>query len=182
MSIRRFRQVVRETGLGSNDVKWLPIWLSKYAQFHSTPETEKLAVDRERAIAFLCSLKDRGQRAWQRLQAVRALQYYEHHVLGRTDSELRDVRIALADLAAREKRDAPAGEPEEVQARRIDPNERRCCSRRGGVCGRSITRGGQRRLRGVDQPVSGAVRGVNGKRCGSAGRGRHPRIHQRSGG
>lgn len=123
MSVRRFEQVVRSTGLAKNDVKWLPIWLAKFARFHGCGETEVLDVDRERSVAFLRSLKKNGSAAWQRLQAVRALQHYELHVLGRAESELREVRITLADLAAREKRGAAGAEPEEVLARRIDPSE-----------------------------------------------------------
>jgi len=76
MSVEEFRQRMARSGAEKNDCKWLLIWIEKYARFHKFADGEPLAVNVDLAIAFLQDMKSRSSPAWQRLQAVRAVQNY----------------------------------------------------------------------------------------------------------
>jgi len=101
-----FRCGLQAAGLGKNDRKWLPIWMEKYMGFHGFPASGDVEITAGRAVAFLKDLRSRTVPAWQRLQAVRALQQYSRLVLHTTCPPLNDIRRTLAGLAAREKHGA----------------------------------------------------------------------------
>lgn len=114
MSVESFRKAVEDSGLQKNDRKWLPIWLRKYADFHGASKVDAIPVTSELAIEFLKSLKAQQAPAWQRLQAVRAVQQYVWMVLKSNCAGLDSIRQKLSDLAASEKYGSPVKAREET--------------------------------------------------------------------
>lgn len=114
MSIERFRRAVEASGLSKNDKKWLPIWLEKYAGFHGAAASDAMDVSGDQVVAWLKSMKSHGSPAWQRLQAVRAVQQYGRMILGTDVQDLKAIRHKLSDLAASEKHGTPTRAPEEI--------------------------------------------------------------------
>jgi integron integrase len=114
MSVEKFRKAIAASGLQKNDLKWLPIWFEKYAIFHDAERAEKIAVSAELAIDWLKRLKAQQAPAWQRLQAVRAVQQYVWMVLDTNCPGLDVIREKLGDLAAAEKYGSPVKAPEET--------------------------------------------------------------------
>jgi integron integrase len=80
-------------------------------------------VDRELLISFLREHKAKGRRAWQRLQIVRAVEFYRDAVLRAAEPVLGEIRDALARAAEQERgTDRESAEAIEVIGI-IDPNE-----------------------------------------------------------
>ena len=72
MSTRKFRQCVATAQIGKNDRVWFPRWIDRYAG----PERNSpaaLTISTAEVIRFLRELRDNGVRAWQRVQALRAI-------------------------------------------------------------------------------------------------------------
>ncbi len=62
-----------------------------------------LSVTREEVLRFLQTLRDNGTPAWQRLQAVRAVELYRNLVLKTQQPVLHEIRQTLGRLAERER-------------------------------------------------------------------------------
>ncbi|QDV22268.1 integron integrase [Aureliella helgolandensis] len=62
-----------------------------------------LPINRNSVVKFSQSLLKNGAPAWQRLQAVRALECYRDRVLQRSEPDLTDVILTLTQLARRER-------------------------------------------------------------------------------
>jgi hypothetical protein len=73
MSVANYERLLHEAKLGENDRKWFPRWIRRYAS-SVTPVQGKLPVSSEEVIGFLQSLLKSKTPAWQRLQAVRAIE------------------------------------------------------------------------------------------------------------
>lgn len=115
MTLARFETAVRGDGVGQNDQEWFPKWLRRYAMSFRNGLTENLPVNRSSVINFSRSLLKSGAPAWQRRQAVRALECYRERVLGRSEPDLSDIILTLTQLAKRERNidvDAPPTEEE----------------------------------------------------------------------
>jgi integron integrase len=100
-----------------------------------TPENGRLPVSVELVKAFSRSLLDSKTPAWQRLQAVRAVEAYRDLVLGTGEPSLGEIRQALQRLAAQESDKAVTGaagasragvEDERHLVGIIDPEEPPC--------------------------------------------------------
>lgn len=122
MTVEAFKRAVESSGLQKKDQKWLPIWLEKYAIFHGAVPDQRLDINAELAIAFLKDMKSRKAPAWQRLQAVRALQQYVWMVADSNCPALDDIREKLSDLAADEKLGTMTKAPE-VTLHGLDASE-----------------------------------------------------------
>jgi len=79
MSVDRFCNLFPRAKFGNADKKWFPRWLKRYSSFINA-EGGQLSVSREQVIAFSQALHDNGVFAWQRLQAVRAVEAYQNLV------------------------------------------------------------------------------------------------------
>jgi hypothetical protein len=102
MSVQQFRGSLDGKQVGKNDKKWFPLWVRRYAS--SVDATaEKLPVTEADVIRFSRSLRDSGTPAWQRLQAVRAVEAYRNLVLQTEEPSLTEMRRTLGRLAAQEK-------------------------------------------------------------------------------
>ena len=102
MSVERFRECLVSTSVRKHDQTWFPRWVGRYLASESGNDKARV-VSRERVVAFLQSLRDRGTEAWQRLQAVRAIEAYRDLVLQTNEPSLLDIRQKLSELAARER-------------------------------------------------------------------------------
>jgi hypothetical protein len=119
--------VVQAAKLREQDRKWYPQWLRRCAEFVQVGAEGQIPIVRETVIEFLILWKNRGQKAWQRLQAVRAIELYRDVVLKTDQPSLTDVREKLAELASREQQQAALSNeqplPEHELVGVIDPHE-----------------------------------------------------------
>lgn len=128
MSVEQFRARLSRVQIHPNDLKWMPSWLTEYALSQSLDASAPLVVDEQTVLTFLRSLRDRRVPAWQRLQAARAVEWYQSLVLDRTDLDFGSFKRKLGELAQREKRagvleTCGPGLPGEGAAGLLDPSE-----------------------------------------------------------
>jgi len=102
MSVSKFCPLVNEAKIGKNDRIWFPRWLRRYAATVKAIKG-KLPVTEELVIRFLQGLRDDGAPAWQRLQAVRAIELYRNLVCETDEPSLHGIRQTLGRLADRER-------------------------------------------------------------------------------
>ena len=76
MSIERAKKAIQGAGLRENDRKWFPQWLARYAAWAKISAHQDLPVNRDVLIGFLRSIKAQGKPTWQRLQVMRAVEFY----------------------------------------------------------------------------------------------------------
>lgn len=128
MTISVFEQQVSVDGIvGANDRTWFPRWLRRYALNFRKGLINPLPVNRHSVVEFSRSLLQSGAPAWQRWQAVRAVECYRDLVLQQTEPDLSDVVATLARLGKQERNvdlDSPPTEDELAALRgRINLNE-----------------------------------------------------------
>lgn len=127
MSIERFRRQLASEPFAPADKEWFPRWVHRFAEFLGNPPGD-LTVTEPQVIAFLRSLRDSKTPAWQRLQAVRAVEAYQRITLGTTEPSLRAIRQTLSrladqDAAAPDRWDRPGTRDERHLVGIIDPRE-----------------------------------------------------------
>ena len=127
MSVGKFCQLLHDSKYGKNDKEWFPRWIRRYAA-GVKPAQVKLPVTEVDVITFSRSLKDSGTPAWQRLQAVRAVEAYRDLVLQTDAPRLNDIKIKLGRLADQERElgtgsGTPGIDDEKKLIGQIDPNE-----------------------------------------------------------
>lgn len=112
MSVERCLLVLKTARVHEDDRVWFGRWLRRYAVFLQQNETSTLAVSQDSVKQFCRKLLSSQVPAWQRLQAVRAIEFYRSEVLISADPDLLQIRQVLARLAERERvsRSAAAGE------------------------------------------------------------------------
>ena len=76
MSAETFCRKLPSLPFGKSDRKWFPSWIRRYAGSLDRSRKEALPVSESNVIRFLQTLRDNGVPAWQRLQAVRAVEAY----------------------------------------------------------------------------------------------------------
>ena len=102
-------------GINQNDRLWFPRWVRRYALTQRGGADRGLTVNQHSVISFSRSLLHGGAPAWQRWQAVRALECYRDLVLERAEPDLSHVILTLARLGKRERNvelDAPPTDEE----------------------------------------------------------------------
>ena len=130
MPVGRFRQLVQQGKYSTNDKKWFPKWIQRYAATAATRQG-KLLVSEFSVAQFSRSLRDKGIPAWQRLQAVRALEAYRTLVLETDEPSFVVMRQTLQRIADKEKvlgkgrgdSDRPGIADERHLVGQLDPNE-----------------------------------------------------------
>jgi hypothetical protein len=80
MSAIDFSRLVDGAKLGENDKKYFPLWIRRYAASMGIDQG-RLPVVPDKVIGFLRSLLKSSTPAWQRSQAVRAIEAYRNVVL-----------------------------------------------------------------------------------------------------
>jgi integron integrase len=127
MSVAKFCAILPGTKLPVTDKEWFPRWIRRYASSCGDPPG-KLPVSENRVVPFLQALRDHGTPAWQRLQAVKAIDAYRALVLNAEVPHLQHIRLTLSRLAEQEKvAGASPGSPGTRDERHlvghIDPSE-----------------------------------------------------------
>jgi hypothetical protein len=108
MSVSEFQRRLHGAKYPSNDLKYFPLWVRRYSQ-SVTEEDGRLRVSVASVKAFSRALLEMKTPAWQRLQAVRAVEAYRDLVLGTGEPPLGDIRQVLQRLVAEELADAAGG-------------------------------------------------------------------------
>ena len=80
MSVERFLVVLKTARIHEDDRVWFGRWLRRFAVFLHQPETKSLALSQDSVKRFCHTLLARQVPAWQRLQAVRAIELYRSEV------------------------------------------------------------------------------------------------------
>jgi integron integrase len=123
--LQAFEKEVRSLdGIAETDRTWFPKWVRRYALSVRKGLVHDLPVNRDSVIRFSRTLLESGAPAWQRWQAVRALECYRDAVLKRGEPDLSDVIATLA-RRGRQERNMDLHEPptaEEVAALRGNVN------------------------------------------------------------
>jgi integron integrase len=128
MSVESFRRLVQTARLGKNDREWFPRWIQRYAP-SVKPIDGNLPVTEEGVTRFLRSLLENKVPAWQRLQAVRAIEAYRNLVLQTEVPSLEYFRLKLSQFADQERATGGVGtgrpgvEDERHLIGPIDPRE-----------------------------------------------------------
>lgn len=102
MSVAQFCAILPGTKLPGADKKWFPRWIRRYSSSCGDP-AGKLPVSENQVVPFLRILRDHGTPAWQRLQAVKAIEAYRALVLQAQSPDLQHIRLSLSRLAEQEK-------------------------------------------------------------------------------
>ena len=92
MSVQRFDIVLKLAKIEDNDRIWFGRWLRRYAVFLRLPESVSLPVSLHMVRQFCRMLLATDTRAWQRLQAVRAIEFYRNQVLETAEPDLMETR------------------------------------------------------------------------------------------
>jgi len=103
MCVQRFEVVLKLAKIGDNDRIWFGRWLRRYAVFLRQPETISLLVALDSVKQFCRTLLASKIPAWQRLQAVRAIEFYRNQVLETAEPDLLEVRQILGRIAESER-------------------------------------------------------------------------------
>ena len=113
MSISQFRRCVLLSTLAAGDKTWFPKWFGAYARFafkrmQNGPkslddENVAVPVSEPLVVNYLQSLRDNGTKAWQRLQAARAIEMYAAVVVRTCDVDFKFIIDKLRELSGREK-------------------------------------------------------------------------------
>ncbi len=108
MSLDNYRQSLAVMNLRPNELQWFPKWLGAYAEDKQVKPRiapgGELPIDRDLVIGFLKRLRDNHVQAWRRLQAARAIEIYQSHVLRTSVVDFRPIRDKLSEIDGREKR------------------------------------------------------------------------------
>ncbi len=126
VTVELFRDRLGRSQVHPNDRRWMPMWVAEYAS-QQPSEAERLEVSDERVLCFLRSLRDRGVPAWQRLQAARAIEWYQGIVLKHGYVDFSPYIVKLGELAAIDRRSGAGGSAGGIAGEglpgRLDPDE-----------------------------------------------------------
>jgi len=94
-----------------------------YRRFCRVGPNDSIPISRESVIGFLRQQKSSGRQAWQRLQMVKAIQFYQSSVLRSESPPLDDIRETLAQFVRRHPVWTRSNCSVIDVAGQIDPNE-----------------------------------------------------------
>jgi len=123
MSSAKFASILKSAKLRENDRIWFARWVDAYRKSCHVGPNDPFPVQRDSVIALLRQQKAKGRKAWQRLQIVKAVEYYRNHVLKTSEPDLGDIRNVLAQAAGQERSADPGPVREIDVVGIIDPNE-----------------------------------------------------------
>lgn len=103
MSVDAFRSRLRRAEVHRQDAQWMPVWLERYAAHASQPVDRPLVLSTEQTLRFLRHLRDKHVPAWQRLQAAKALEWYQALLLNEQVVDFAPFKTKLSELARREQ-------------------------------------------------------------------------------
>jgi len=103
MSARRFAAIIASLKLSRDEQKWFPLWIFKFASSRNFTRSEQLTLDLDSVIDFSRGLRDGDVPAWQRLQAVRAIDCYRKSILQSDEPRLGKVLAKLQQISMAER-------------------------------------------------------------------------------
>ena len=109
--------------MSSNDRVWFGRWVDRYRRHCCVQPNDPIPISRESVIAFLQQQKALGRQAWQRLQIVKALQFYQTSVPQCEATNLDDIRETLTEFVGRHARSQPPAEGVIDVVGKINPDE-----------------------------------------------------------
>jgi integron integrase len=89
-----------QSKMSQDDRKWFPIWIRRLAEFQNVGHDQSLEVTTKSTIAFSRMLLGSGCAAFQRLQAVRAIEMYLRKVCDDRETSFAVIKTKLSQLAA----------------------------------------------------------------------------------
>ena len=104
---RQIKLDTDRTGITQAQIKWFPRWILRFASHLKVSRDQPLTLTRENVLGFLRDLLHNKTPAWQRLQAVQALQLYQKEILQQQEPSLEEFRTTLHRLAAQESAAGP---------------------------------------------------------------------------
>ena len=116
MSVERFQVVLKLANIEDNDKVWFGRWLRRDAVFLRQPETELLQIYQNGVKQFCRTLLASEVPAWQRLQAVRAIEFYRNEVLATAEPDLLEIRQILGRAVDGERHAVSVVSPDEEAA------------------------------------------------------------------
>ncbi len=118
MSLMQFEREVLGDRLGENDQVWFPRWLRRYAMTVRCGLVDDLPVNKSAVLGYSRALLANGAPAWQRWQAVRAVEFYRDVVLQKSEPDLSQIVLKLAQMGRQERNiDLEAAPTEEELAK-----------------------------------------------------------------
>ena len=103
MSSEIFCQRLGKAQVHPSDLVYMPKWIEEYARGLGKSASETLPVSEELLLVFLRGLRDRHVEAWRRLQACRAIEWYQSLVLKTSDFDFGPFKRKLGEIAERER-------------------------------------------------------------------------------
>lgn len=123
MSYKKLKHLLDSSKLPIQDRVWFARWVDRYRRYCRVQPNDPVPISRESVIAFLQQQKARGRQAWQRLQMVKALQFYQTSVCRCEATDLDDIRETLAEFVRRHSSSQPQADGFIDVVGKIDPNE-----------------------------------------------------------
>lgn len=123
MSYKKLTSVLKSAKLRHNDQVWFGRWVEGYRRFCRVGPNDSIPIRRDSVIGFLRQQKASGKQAWQRLQMVKAIQFYQTAVLRSRSPSLDDIRETLAQFVREHPTSTRQRESVIDVAGVIDPNE-----------------------------------------------------------
>lgn len=103
MSASQLVAVLKSAKIHPDDKIWFPKIIRHFAAFTNCTPGQPIDFDPQIVIEFLRSLKKQGRKAWQRLQAVRAIEFYRDQIKRQSDPDLTYIRETLTRAATEER-------------------------------------------------------------------------------
>ena len=121
MSVMEYERAVllAKESLAENDQVWFPRWIRRYALGFRAGLEKDLPVNESVVIKFSKGLKESGAPAWQRWQAVRAIEHYRNTILEKSEPDLTEIIAVLAKFGRRERNIALEAAPTEEELARL---------------------------------------------------------------
>ncbi len=107
---------------GADKQDWNRIWSDEYRLFLRLEPGEAFTVETSQVISFLIDIKRRGKKAWQRMQALKAIKSSAANDFRMSTDHLEDIVVKLQTLVDKEKATLEVDNPPEIR-HTIDPNE-----------------------------------------------------------
>lgn len=115
MSVHKFKKDLLSMDYPENDKTFFPFWISRYAsEVGQRNPFANLPVNEATILKFSRSLLQSEIPAWQRLQAVRAVEAYHIFLFGKSTEWILNIKKTLSRIADQEREDYDGGTPRDL--------------------------------------------------------------------
>jgi integron integrase len=88
---------------------WDAVWIDEYRRFLKLKPGNPFSIDTSQVVGFLIELRGRGKKAWQRMQALKAIRFSAERDLRLSSGHLDEIMSKLQGLVDKEKGEEDAG-------------------------------------------------------------------------